>query len=289
MEIRKAVIPAAGLGVRFLPATKAVPKAMLPLIDKPLIQYAVEEAVSSGIDQVIIVTCASQGATEEHFDRSLDLERALEQKGETTMLETVRRIAGLANIRYVRQSGQLGLGDAILTAKDLIGNEPFAVLLPDDIFDAEVPLLKQMLDVYNRYSESVIALWRVAKEDVSRYGIVRPQQVEDRVHRVLDMVEKPDPSQAPSDLAILGRYILNPGIFQALTATPPGKGGEVQLTDGLALLLTQQAVYGYEFTGTYYDAGTPLSLLKTSMALAATHPQMGSDVRQFIKRLAADL
>lgn len=289
MEIRKAVIPAAGLGVRFLPATKAVPKAMLPLIDKPLIQYAVEEAVSSGIDQVIIVTYASHGATEAHFDRSLDLERVLEHKGETAALETVRRIASLANIRYVRQSGQFGLGDAILTAKDLVGNEPFAVLLPDDIFDAEVPLLKQMREVYHRYGDSVIALWRVPKDDTSRYGIVRPQQVEDRVHRVLDMVEKPDPSQAPSDLAILGRYILNPGIFQALTTTPPGKGGEVQLTDGLALLLTQQAVYGYEFTGTYYDAGKPLSLLKTSIALAAKHPQMGEDVRRFIKRLAADL
>lgn len=288
MQIRKAVIPAAGWGVRFLPVTKAVPKAMLPLVDRPLIQYAVEEAVSSGIDEIIIVTSPSHTAIEAHFKPSPDLERALEQKGEDRMLDTVRRVSSMAHIRYVSQTEQLGLGHAILIARALIGDEPFAVLLPDDIFDAHVPLVRQLLDVYHRYDECVIALWRVHSQETSRYGIATPERVEDGVYRILGTVEKPGPADAPSDLAILGRYVLSPAIFQALTVTPPGKGGEIQLTDALALLLKQRPVYGCEFQGTYYDAGKPLSLLKASTALAARHAEMGADFRHYIKTLAAE-
>jgi len=289
MEIRKAVIPAAGWGTRFLPTTKAIPKEMLPLVDKPLIQYIVEEAVASGIEHIIIVTSSGKSAMEEHFDRSVELENVLERKGEKGMLGEVRRIAGLANICYVRQKEQSGLGHAILTAREIVGDEPFAVFLPDDIFDAPVPLIMQMLEVYRHYGGSVIAVRRVAREETKRYGIIKQREIGDRVHQVLDMAEKPEPEEAPSDLAILGRYILTPQIFDALSLTPPGKGGEIQLTDGLALLLKQQAVYGYEFEGTYYDAGKPLGLLKASVALALKHPEMGAEFREYLDKSIADL
>jgi len=279
------VIPAAGWGTRFLPTTKAIPKEMLPLADKPLIQYIVEEAVASGIKQIIIVTSSQKSAIEDHFDRNKELESMLQQKGETELLEEVRRITALADIRFIRQPEQLGLGHAILITRELVGDEPFAVLLPDDLFDAEPPLMKQMLEVYRRYKGSVIALWRVTKEDTVRYGIVKPEQVGERVYRILDMVEKPALEEAPSDLAILGRYILTPEIFEALKVTPPGKGGEIQLTDGLMLLRKQQAIYGYELEGTYYDAGKPLGLLKASVALGMRHPEMGADFREYLKKL----
>jgi UTP--glucose-1-phosphate uridylyltransferase len=288
-EIRKAVIPAAGWGTRFLPATKALPKEMLPLVDKPLIQYIVEEATSSGIEQIIIITSSGKSAIEDHFDRSCELEYTLEQKGEKRLLGEVRRIADLANICFIRQREQLGLGHAILSAKEIVGDEPFAVFLPDDIFEAEVPLLKQMLEVYQRHKGSVIAVWRVTEEDTKRYGIIKPKQIAERVYQVLDLVEKPEPGDAPSDLAILGRYILTPEIFEALRVTPPGKGNEIQLTDGLALLLKQQAIYGYEFEGTYYDAGKTLGLLKASVALALRHPEIGTDFREYLKKLVTDL
>ncbi len=289
MEIRKAVIPAAGWGTRFLPATKAIPKEMLPLLDKPLIQYIIEEAISSGIEQIIIVISSAKSAIQDHFDRSVELEQTLEQKGEEKLLEEVRRIAGLAKIYYVRQKEQLGLGDAILTAREIVGDEPFAVLLPDDIFDADVPVIKQMIEVHRRYGGSVIALWQVDEEGTRRYGIVKSKKTEDKVCQILDVVEKPGPQNAPSDLAILGRYILTPEIFQVLEITPPGKGGEIQLTDGLALLLKQQALHGYEFEGTYYDAGKPLSLLKASVALAVKHPEIGADFKEYLKKLIANL
>ena len=289
MKIGKAVIPAAGWGTRFLPATKVLPKEMLPLIDKPLIQYIVEEAVSSGIEQIIIVTSFGKGALEDHFDRDFELEYILEQKGEKGLLEKVRHIADLATICYIRQKDQLGLGHAILTAKKLVGNEPFAVLLPDDIFDAKVPMLKQALDVYQRYEGSVIAVRRVAREEVNRYGIIEPKQIEERVYQVSDLVEKPEPEEAPSDLAILGRYVLTPEIFEMLEVTPPGKRGEIQLTDGIRLLLQKQAVYGYEFEGQYYDAGKPLGLLKAAVALGLNHPEMGTDFREYLRGLVADL
>jgi len=287
MKIRKAVIPAAGWGTRFLPATKALPKEMLPLANKPLIQYIVEEAISSGMEQIIIVTSLGKRAIEDHFDRDLALEYILEQKGERGLLEEVRRIADLANICYIRQKEQLGLGHAILSAEKLIGREPFAVFLPDDIFDAKVPLLKQMVEVYQRYQGSVLAVRRVAKEETRRYGIIKPKQIEERVYQVLDVVEKPE--EAPSDLAILGRYILTPEIFEALETTPPGWGGEIQLSDGLALMLQKQAVYGYEFEGEYYDAGNPLGLLKATVALALSHPQIGADFKEYLRGLSTDL
>lgn len=289
MKIRKALVPAAGWGIRFLPATKALPKEMLPLVHKPLIQYIVEEAISCGMEQIIIVTSLGKGTMEDHFDRDFELEYILEQRGETGLLEEVRRIAELANICYIRQKVQLGLGHAILTARELVGDEPFAVFLPDDIFDAEVPVLRQMLNVYQRYQGSVIAIKRVAREEVRRYGIIKPKQIEERVYQVLDVVEKPEPEEAPSDLAILGRYILTPQIFEVLESTPPGKGGEIQLTDGLGLLLGKQAVYGCEFEGEYYYAGEPLGLLKATVALALHHPEMGADFREYLRRLATHL
>lgn len=259
------------------------------MVDKPLIQYIVEEAVASGIDDIVIVTSPGKSAIEEHFGRSFELENVLGQKGEERLLEEVRRIAGMANICYVKQDEQRGLGHAILTTKDIVGDEPFAVFLPDDIFDAPVPPIKQMLEVYRQYQGSVIALCRVGQEGTRRFGIVKPNQVEERVYQILDMVEKPGPEHAPSDLAILGRYILTPEIFETLRVTTLGRGGEIQLTDGLALLLKQQAVYGYEFEGTYYDAGQPLSLLKASVALGLKHAEMGAELKEYLEGLIADL
>ena len=289
MSIHKAVIPAAGLGTRLLPATKSQPKEMLPVGRKPTIQYVIEELEAAGISQILIITGQKKRAIEDHFDRSCELEYTLEQKGEKRLLGEVRRIADLANICFIRQREQLGLGHAILSAKEIVGDEPFAVFLPDDIFEAEVPLLKQMLEVYQRHKGSVIAVWRVTEEDTKRYGIIKPKQIAERVYQVLDLVEKPEPGDAPSDLAILGRYILTPDIFEALRVTPPGKGNEIQLTDGLALLLKQQAIYGYEFEGTYYDAGKTLGLLKASVALALRHPEIGTDFREYLKKLVTDL
>ncbi len=289
MRIRKVVIPAAGWGTRFLPATKVLPKEMLPLVDKPLIQYAIEEAISCGMEQIIIVTSFGKGAMEDHFDRDFELEHVLEQKGETRLLEEVRRIANLANICYTRQKEQLGLGHAILTARELVGNEPFAVFLPDDMFTAEVPLATQMAEVYGRYGGSVVAVKRVSREETARYGIIEPKQVEEQVYQVLSMMEKPGPQKAPSELAILGRYILTPEIFEALEVTPPGAGGEIQLTDGIGILLQQQAVYGYEFEGQYHDAGTPLGFLKACVSMGLSHPRLGPDFREFLWGLVSKL
>jgi len=289
MKIRKAVIPAAGWGTRFLPATKVLPKEMLPLIDKPLVQYIVEEAISSGIEQIIIVTSFGKGAMEDHFDRDFELEYMLEQRGEKELLDKVRRISDLDNICYIRQKEQLGLGHAVLAAKELVGDEPFAVLLPDDIFEAKVPMLKQVVDVYQRYGASVIAVRRVAREEAKRYGIIKPKQLEERVYQVLDLVEKPEPEEAPSDLAILGRYVLTPEVFKTLVITPAGKGREIQLTDGLRLLLQKQAVYGYEFEGQYYDAGKPLGLLKAAVALGLKRPDIGAEFKEYLRGLVADL
>lgn len=288
MEIRKAVIPAAGWGTRFLPTTKSIPKEMLPLADKPLIQHIIEEAVASGIKQIIVITSSAKMAIEEYFNRNLALESMLQQKGETELLEGVRRISTLANVSFIRQDQPLGLGHAILATRKIVGNEPFAVFLPDDIFDTDPPLIKQMIDVYQRYRGSVIALRQVAKEDTVRYGIVKTDQVAERVYRILDMVEKPAPEEAPSNLAILGRYILTPEIFEALIDTQPGTGGEIQLTDGLALLLKQQAIYGYAFDGTYYDAGKPLGFLKASVSLGLRHPVTGNDLREHLRKLVGN-
>lgn len=283
MKIRKAVVTAAGWGTRFLPATKAQPKETLPLVDKPLIQHVVEEAVDSGIELVIIVTALGKRAIEDHFDRSVDLELALEQKGDLERLATVRRISELAPIAYVRQKEQLGLGHAILVTKDLVGDEPFAVFLPDDIIDSSVPAMKQLLSVYNRYKCSVIAVQAVPKERVSSYGIVRCRNAGDGIHQVDDLVEKPNPDEAPSNLAIVGRYILMPEIFEALERTGPGRNNEIQLTDGLKLLLERQAVYAYEFEGKWHDTGTPLGLLKASIEMALKREDIGPEFRRYLE------
>lgn len=282
MRIRKAIVTAAGWGTRFLPATKAQPKEMLPLVDKPIIQYVVEEAVASGIEQIIIVTAGGKRAIEDHFDRSFELEAALEKKGDKDLLDRVRRISELADICYLRQKEQLGLGHAVLTPKDLIGDEAFAVILPDDIIESATPCLKQMIDVYDRFRCSVVATERVEPSEIEKYGIVEPRLIEERVYQILNVVEKPSPDTAPSNLGIVGRYILTPQIFEVLENTAAGKGGEIQLTDGIQNLLQRQAVYAYEFEGIRYDAGTPLGFLKASVEIAIRRPDIGDALRRHL-------
>ena len=285
MKIRKAVVTAAGWGTRFLPATKAQPKEMLPLVDKPIIQYVIEEAVASGIKQIIIVTALGKRAIEDHFDRSFELEDILKKKGDGELLRKLQNISELADICYIRQKEQLGLGHAILVTRELIGDEPFAVFLPDDLIQAKVPAMKQMIEVYNHYKHSIIAVQPVAKEDTKAYGIIEPKQVEDRVYKVLSLVEKPGPKYAPSNLAIVGRYILTPEIFGMLEKTSPGKGGEIQLTDGLKLLLEKQPIYAYQFKGTRYDTGMPLGFLKASVEFALNRPDIGAKFREYLRHL----
>jgi len=285
MKIRKAVITAAGWGTRFLPITRAQPKEMLPLVDKPLIQHSVEEAIDSGIEQIIMITALGKRAIEDYFDRSFELEYVLEQKGETKLLQEMQELSNLVNICYIRQKEQLGLGHAILTAKDLIGEEPFAILLPDDIIDSKVPALKQMIEVYEQYKTNIIAVERISRQDTIQYGIIEPREVSSRVHQVMGLAEKPEPAEAPSDLGIVGRYILMPQIFDALEATSSGKGQEIQLTDGLQLLLKRQEIYAYEFEGVRYDAGTPLGWLKATVAFALKHPDIESELREYLRQL----
>jgi UTP--glucose-1-phosphate uridylyltransferase len=285
MKIRKAVVTAAGWGTRFLPATKAQPKEMLPLVDKPIIQYVIEEAVASGIKHIIIVTAIGKRAIEDHFDRSFELEHILQKKGNAELVGKLKSISDLADISYIRQKEQLGLGHAILVTRELIGDEPFAVFLPDDLIQAKVPAMQQMIEVYNRYQHSVIAVQPVAKEDTKAYGIIKPKQLEDGVYKVLSLVEKPDPKDAPSNLAIVGRYILTPEIFAMLDKTLPGKGGEIQLTDGLKLLLEKQPIYAYQFEGTRYDTGMPLGFLKASIEFALNRPDIGATFREYLRQL----
>ena len=286
MKIRKAVFTAAGLGTRLLPATKAQPKEMLPLVDKPIIQYVVEEAVAAGIEQIIIVTGRGKRAIEDHFDVAFELEYYLKQKHDTEALREVRKISELANtVTYIRQKEPLGIGHAILVTKEIVGNEPFAVLFPDDLINARIPCLKQMTNVFEKYKCSVLAVQQVERSAVSRYGIISPKQIEERVYQVTDLVEKPKVEDAPSNLGIVGRYILTPEIFECLERTPPGKGGEIQITDGLRLLLQQQAIYGYEFEGTRYDTGNKLGFLKASVEMALQRPDLGDDFRRYLKSL----
>lgn len=285
LQIHKVVLPVAGWGTRFLPSTKAVPKEMLPLVGKPLIQYAIEEAVASGIEQVLAVTAVGKDAIKEHFNRSPELERMLEQKGKTSLLEQVRRISELADIRYVYQEEQLGLGHAVLVAVDAVGEEPFAVILPDDVIEAKVPVLKQMLEVYQQYGGSVIAVERVNKENIGGYGVIKAKKLSQNVYQILDMVEKPKPQDAPSDLGIVGRYIINPQIFDALRGTRSGAVGEIQLTDGLRQLLQEQPMYACEFDGVRYDTGTPLGMLEASVALGLNNPDIGAELREYLRQL----
>jgi len=285
MKIRKAVITAAGWGTRFLPITKAQPKEMLPLVTKPLIQHSVEEAIKSGIKQIVIVTALGKRAIEDYFDRSFELEYVLERKGETKLLKEIRELSSLVDICYIRQKEQLGLGHAILTAKGIVGKEPFAVLLPDDIIDSKVPVLKQMIEVYEQCQTNIIAVECVASQDTVKYGIIEPKKVSGHTYQVLGLVEKPESAQAPSNLGIVGRYILMPEIFDALEVTPPGKNHEIQLTDALQLLLKQQAMYAYEFEGMRYDTGTPLGWLKATLAFALRHPDIGQELREYLRQL----
>ena len=290
MRVRKAVFPAAGWGTRFLPATKAQPKEMLPLVDKPIIQYAVEEAVAAGIEQVIIVTSSQKRAIEDHFDLSFELEALLEEKGDIEMLRQVRHISDLAQVAYVRQKEQLGLGHAVLMAKDLIGHEPFAVILPDDVVIGDRPCIGQLIHAYHQTHGSVVAVMEVPPSETQRYGVIASEPTDDpldhgRLHRVTRLVEKPAPEDAPSNLAIIGRYVLTPKIFDKLEQTPRGSGGEIQLTDAIAELMEEQAVYGYEFEGVRYDAGTTMGWLKASVELALQRPELEGEFRAYLKEL----
>lgn len=285
MKIRKAVFPAAGLGTRFLPVTKAIPKEMLPLVDKPLIQYCVEEAISSGIEDIIIITGRGKTAIEDHFDTSKELEFLLEEKGKRDLLKMVRDISNLVKFSYTRQKEALGLGHAILCAKDLVGNEPFAVFLGDDIIDSEVPAMKQMIEVYKKYRHTVLAVQRVPRESISSYGVIKGEQVEDRIFKVSDMVEKPKTEDAPSDLAVIGRYILTPDIFEYLENTRPGKLGEIQLTDAIKNMALRHPVYALEFEGDRYDAGDKLGFLKANVSFAMKRDDLKEEFIEFLKGL----
>ncbi len=283
MKVRKAVFPVAGLGTRFLPATKAQPKVMLPLVDKPIIHYVVDEAVASGVEDIIFVTGRGQVAIENYFDISFELEQFLRSKNKTDELEQVSGISNLINSCYVRQKEALGLGHAIMQVRHLIGNEPFAVFLGDDVIDSEEPCMQQMLAIYERYKCSVVALERVEKSQTSSYGIVEAKEIDSRLFKLDGMVEKPDPEDAPSDLAIIGRYILTPEIFDILERTEPGKGGEIQLTDAICALLQRQAVYGYLFDGIRHDTGDKLGFLKATVEFALARDDIGSQFRDYLK------
>jgi UTP--glucose-1-phosphate uridylyltransferase len=282
MKLKKAVIPAAGLGTRFLPATKAQPKEMLPLLDKPSIQYVVEEAVRAGLTQILIVTGRGKRSIEDHFDRSLELEHFLEEKGKFDELKRVREISDMAEIHYIRQKDPMGLGHAVSVAEAFVGGEPFAVLLGDDIMTDSHPLLTEMLDVYERYGRSLLAVTEVALEDVELYGVISPEFLEDRLARVLSIVEKPSPEEAPSNLAAIGRYVLTPEIFDSLRATSPGKGGEIQLTDAINLLAQEQAVYAWIFEGGRFDVGNKLDYLRATIEIAIDREDLGEEFRAFL-------
>ena len=288
MRVRKAVFPAAGLGTRFLPATKAQPKEMLPLVDKPIIQYGVEEALAAGCDQIIIVTGRGKSAIEDHFDVSYELEKMLEERGKTDLLQIVRQISDLIHIAYVRQKEALGLGHAVLTARELVGNEPFAVLLADDVIDAEVPCLKQLMNVFEKVQCSVLATQVVEGPGISAYGVLDAKPVpgtNGKLYEVSNLVEKPRAEDAPSNLAVIGRYILTPTVFETLSDIKAGAGGELQLTDGLRALLQKEKIYGYVFEGKRHDTGDKLGFLKATVEFALKRPDLGGPLRQYLKTL----
>lgn len=289
-KVRKAVFPAAGLGTRFLPATKAQPKEMLPVVDKPLIQYGVEEAMHSGVQNIIIVTGRGKSSIEDHFDVSFELEHLLESKHKSDMLSMVRSISDMIDISYVRQKEALGLGHAVLRSKELVGNEPFAVILSDDIIASETPCVRQLLDVYEYYGASVVALMEVPPEQLSAYGVVDAELVSDkgsqgRLYRIRNMVEKPKAADAPSNLAIIGRYILTPEIYHCIESIEPGSGGEIQLTDALKYMLRSRPIYGLKFEGKRYDAGDKLGFLKATVEFALNRHDLGQPFREYLKSL----
>ena len=283
-KIRKAIIPAAGLGTRFLPATKAQPKEMLPIVDKPTIQYIIEEAVASGIEEILIITGRNKKCIEDHFDKSVELELELEKSGKTEMLEMVRKISDMVDIHFIRQKEPKGLGHAISCARTFVGDEPFAVLLGDDIvYNDQKPCLKQLIDCYSEYNTSVLGVQKVAKENVSKYGIVDGLHIEDRVYKVKGLVEKPSIEEAPSDIAILGRYIITPQIFDILKETEPGKGGEIQLTDALLKLMEEEAMYAYDFEGKRYDVGDKLGFLIANVEYALRKEELKEQFTEYLK------
>ena len=284
MKVKKGIIPAAGLGTRFLPATKAQSKEMLSIVDKPTIQSIIEEAVASGIEEILIITGRNKKCIEDHFDKSVELELELEKSGKEELLELVRDISDMVDIHYIRQKEPKGLGNAIYCAKTFVGNEPFAVMLGDDLVDSEVPCLKQLIDCYSEYQTNILGVQKVKKEDVSKYGIVDGIFIEDRVYKVKDLVEKPVVEEAPSDIAILGRYIITPQIFDILKNTTPGKGGEIQLTDALKKLREEEAIYAYNFEGQRYDVGDKLGFLQANIEFALKKPELRDN---FIKYLEA--
>ena len=274
MKVRKAIIPAAGLGTRFLPATKAQPKEMLPIVDKPTIQYIIEEAVASGIEEILIITGRNKKSIEDHFDKSVELEMELEKAGKQEMLELVRGISDMVDIHYIRQKEPRGLGHAIYCAKSFVGNEPFAVMLGDDVVESEVPCLKQLIDCFNEYKTTILGVQTVAPENVNKYGIVDGIHIEDRVYKVKRLVEKPAVEEAPSNVAILGRYIITPQIFEILENTKPGKGNEIQLTDALETLIKNEAMYAYDFEGRRYDVGDKLGFLQATVEFALKREEL---------------
>jgi UTP--glucose-1-phosphate uridylyltransferase len=286
-QVRKAVFPAGGLGTRFLPATKVIPKEMLALVDKPIIQYGVEEAIASGIEHIIIVTGRGKGAMEDHFDHSFELDATLERKGKHELLAVSRGVSSLARISYVRQKDPLGLGHAVLCAKELIGDEPFAVILPDDVIDADVPCLKQVMDVFDCKGGSVLATQTVEGPGISAYGVLAGSQDAEnwRIYNCTGMVEKPKFDEAPSKQAIIGRYVLTPRIFELLEQTAPGTGGEIQLTDGMKALLKEERVFGYTFNGKRFDAGDKLGMLEAMVHFALKRGDLGPDFRDYLKGL----
>ncbi|MBN1063165.1 UTP--glucose-1-phosphate uridylyltransferase [Clostridium botulinum] len=289
-KIRKAIIPAAGLGTRFLPATKAQPKEMLPIVDKPTLQYIIEEAIDSGIEEILIITGRNKKSIEDHFDRSLELEIELEKSGKSELLEMVKDISNMVDIHFIRQKEPKGLGHAIHCAKAFTGDEPFAVLLGDDIvYNEGKPCLKQLIDCYNEYKTSVLGVQTVAREDVNKYGIVDGLHIEDRVYKVKGLVEKPSIEEAPTNVAILGRYIITPKIFEILENTKPGKGGEIQLTDALLELVEQEAMYAYNFEGKRYDVGDKLGFLQATVEYALRKSSLNKEFTEYLKGVVETL
>jgi UTP--glucose-1-phosphate uridylyltransferase len=286
-RVRKAVFPAGGLGTRFLPATKVIPKEMLALVDKPILQYGVEEALASGIEHIIIVTSRGKGAMEDHFDISFELDATLERKGKTELLELSRAVSSMARISYVRQKEPLGLGHAVLCSRDLVGDEPFAVLLPDDVIDADPPCLKQLIDVFNERGGSVLATMTIEGPGISAYGVLAGEQdaSNPRIYNCAGMVEKPKFEDAPSKQAIIGRYVLTPRVFELLEKTKPGAGGEIQLTDGIKALLKEEKVFGYTFEGKRFDAGDKFGMLQATVEFALKRPEFGEKFRDYLKGL----
>ena len=285
MKVRKAVIPAAGLGTRFLPATKSQPKEMLPIVDKPTIQYIIEEAAAAGVEDIIVVTGRNKRSIEDHFDRSIELELELERKSKNELLQMVKAIPEIANIHFIRQKQPLGLGHAVLTASHFIGDEPFAVLLGDDVVVAKKPVLQQMVEVFNEYKTSILGVQEVSEDVVHKYGIVDGRHVDDNIYKVKDLVEKPAREVAPSRIAILGRYILTPTIFSYLETQEPGAGGEIQLTDGLKRLAQNEAMYAYIFSGHRYDVGTKMGFLQANIEFALRNPEVADDLKNYLAAL----